>query len=62
MTALQATPVIPPHPNLVEIVALLEDPRLRGKDRVALRRFLHDTVHFVKKQDAHGQPAAHERG
>ncbi len=51
MTALQPTPLIPNHPNLVEVVALLEDPRLRGKDRVALRRVLHDTVHLVKKQD-----------
>lgn len=62
MTALQPTPVIPAHPNLVEVVALLEDPRLRGKDRVALRRVLHDTVHFVKKRDGHVHLAVHERG
>ena len=51
MTAVQPSPVIPAHPNLVEVVALLEDPGLRGKDRTLLKRVLHDTVHLVKKQD-----------
>ena len=51
MTTLQSMPAIPAHPNLVEVVALLEDPKVRGKERVALQRVLHDTVHLVKKQD-----------
>jgi hypothetical protein len=52
MTALQQTPAIPAHPNIVEMAALLEDPNLLAKDRTSLRRELHDTVHFVKKQDS----------
>lgn len=51
MTALQPVPMVPAHPNLVEVVALLEDPGLRHKDRNTLRRVLHDTVHLVRKQD-----------
>lgn len=51
MTALQPIPTIPNRPNLVEMVALLEDPRLGARDRSHLRRVLHDTVHLVKKQD-----------
>jgi hypothetical protein len=44
-------PVIPAHPNIVEVVALLEDPGLRASQRTALKRVLHDTVHLVRKQD-----------
>ena len=51
MTALQPTPVIPAHPNLVEMAALLEDSHLRDRDRFDLQRVLHDTVHLVQKQD-----------
>jgi hypothetical protein len=51
MTAVQLTPVIPAHPNIVEMAALLEDPHLQAPQRTALRRVLHDTVHLVKKQD-----------
>jgi hypothetical protein len=50
MTAVQATPVIPDHPNIVEIVTLLEDPGLQARERTALRQVLHDTVHLVKKR------------
>jgi len=51
MTNLQSPPVIPAHPNIVEMVALLEDPQLRTKERTQLKRVLHDTVHLVRKQD-----------
>lgn len=51
MIAVQPSPVIPDHPNMVEMIALLEDPGLEAKERTALRRELHDTVHLVKKQD-----------
>jgi len=51
MTAVQPTPVIPVHPNIVEMAALLEDPHLREPERLALKRVLHDTVHLVKKRD-----------
>jgi len=61
MTAVQPTPVIPAHPNLVEVVALLEDPGLRHRDRAALRRVLHDTVHLVKKQDGKVRFTVHGR-
>ena len=51
MTTIQTTPVIPAHPNIVEMVALLEEPQLKTKERVELQRVLHDTVHLVKKRD-----------
>ena len=51
MIAVQPSPVIPDHPNIVEMVALLEDPGLLAKERAALQRELHDTVHLVKKRD-----------
>jgi hypothetical protein len=51
MITLQSAPVIPAHPNIVEAVALLEEPRLRIKERMQLKRVLHDTVHLVRKQD-----------
>lgn len=56
MIAIQAAPVIPTHPNLVETVALLEDPGLRAKDRTTLKRVLHDTVRLVKKKDGNTYP------
>lgn len=51
ISALQQSPAIPAHPNIVEMVTLLEDPNLHAEERTALRRELHDTVHIVKKQD-----------
>ena len=51
MTALANPPVIPAHPNIVETVTLLEDPAIRTKDRTALQKVLHDTVHLVKRKD-----------
>lgn len=51
MTAVQPTPVIPAHPNIVELVTLLEDPGLQAKERTSLQRVLHDTVRLVKKRD-----------
>lgn len=51
MTALQRSPAIPAHPNIVEMVTLLEDPNLQGAERSELRRELHDTVLLVKKRD-----------
>lgn len=52
MTSSQTTSMIPAHLNIVEMVALLDDPQLRPKERTELRRILHDTVHFVRKQDS----------
>ena len=58
MTVATNSPAIPAHPNLVEVVALLEDPGIRAKDRNNLRRVLHDTVHLVKKKDGSVQRLA----
>lgn len=51
MAILETPPVIPAHPNIVEIVALLEDPGIQSKDRDTLQQVLHDTVHLVKERD-----------
>ena len=50
MTAIHSTPVIPDHPNIVEMVTLLEDPGLQAKERTALKRVLHDTVRLVRRR------------
>lgn len=57
MMTLRQSPAIPAHPNIVEMVALLEDPRLHAATRTALRRELHDTVHLVKKRDNRSRAA-----
>ena len=51
MNAMQPTPALPLHPNIVEMAALLESSNLRSQERSALQRVLHDTVRFVKKRD-----------
>jgi hypothetical protein len=61
MITLQSAPVVPAHPNIVEAVALLEEPRLRTRERSQLKRILHDTVHLVRKQDGTVQPAAPQK-
>ena len=43
--------MIPLHPNIVEMAALLEDPTLKASQRNALQRALHETVRIVKKRD-----------
>lgn len=44
MQMLQLGAKVPPHPNIVELAALLEDDRLKAVQRQSLQRALRDVL------------------